>query len=171
MSTSPQPAWDLDSVATELLSCESDRRDREPFTDDWTDLDLGTAYQIQAETLRRRQARGETVVGIKLGLTSRAKQKRMGIDVPLVAWLTDAMVLPAGEPVPQAALIHPRVEPEIVFVMGDRLQGPGVTAAQALSAVAQVFGGAEVIDSRYRNLRFRLPDVVADNASTGAYVA
>ncbi|MBI4943777.1 MAG: 4-oxalocrotonate decarboxylase [Actinobacteria bacterium] len=163
-------AWDLDSVATELLACEDERRDREPFTDDWTDLDLDTAYAIQDETLRRRLARGERVVGVKLGLTSRAKQKRMGIDVPLVAWLTDAMVLPAGEPVPQGSLIHPRVEPEIVFVMRDRLQGPGVTAVQALAAVDRVHGGAEVIDSRYRDFRFRLPDVVADNASSGAYV-
>src|SRR5512135_3931849 len=114
-------SWDANSVATELLSCEAERRDREPFTDEWTDLDLARAYEIQAETLRRRQARGEKVVGIKLGLTSRAKQKRMGIDVPLVAWLTDAMVLPAGEPVPQASLIHPRIEPEIVFVLGERL--------------------------------------------------
>lgn len=168
--TTDTHTWDVDSVATELLACEGERRDREPFTDDWTDLDLATAYRIQDETLRRRLARGEQVVGIKLGLTSRAKQKRMGIDVPLVAWLTDAMVLPAGEPVPQDALIHPRIEPEIVFVMGDRLQGPGVTAAQALAAVSHVLGGAEVIDSRYREFRFTLPDVVADNASSGAYV-
>ena len=70
----------------------------------------------------------------------------MGVYAPFVAWLTDAMVLPAGEPVPQQALIHPRVEPEIVFVMRDRLEGPGVTAAQAMAAVGLVYGGAEIID-------------------------
>jgi 2-oxo-3-hexenedioate decarboxylase len=80
------------------------------------------------------------------------------------------MILPTGEPVPQAALIHPRVEPEIVFVMKERLEGPGVTAAQALCAVGSVFAGAEVIDSRYRDFRFALADVVADNASSGAFV-
>ena len=94
----------------------------------------------------------------------------MNISSPLVAWLTDAMVLPAGDPVPQHLLIHPRVEPEIVFVMKDRLAGPGVTAAQALAAVDRVHAGAEVIDSRYRDFRFTLPDVVADNASSGAFV-
>jgi 2-oxo-3-hexenedioate decarboxylase len=153
-----------------LLEAEANRIDRAPLTDEWTDLDLQTAYAIQDETLRRREERGETLVGVKLGLTSRAKQQRMKVASPLVAWLTDAMVLPAGDPVPQTSLIHPRVEPEIVFVMKDRLAGPGVTAARALAAVDRVYAGAEVIDSRYRDFRFTLPDVVADNASSGAFV-
>ncbi len=67
-------------------------------------------------------------------------------------------------------LIHPRVEPEIVFVMKNRLTGPGVTAAQALTAVEAVYAGAEVIDSRYRDFRFTLTDVIADNASSGSFV-
>jgi 2-oxo-3-hexenedioate decarboxylase len=163
-------AWTVDRAATALLEAEANRIDRAPLTDEWTDLDLQTAYAIQDETLRRREERGETLVGLKLGLTSRAKQQRMKVASPLVAWLTDAMVLPAGDPVPQTSLIHPRVEPEIVFVMRDRLAGPGVTAARALAAVDRVYAGAEVIDSRYRDFRFTLPDVVADNASSGVFV-
>lgn len=162
--------WDVDRAATELLGREDERRDGPPITDEWTDLDIETAYAVQDETLRRRLARGERLVGVKLGLTSRAKQQRMGIDEPLVAWLTDAMALPAGDPVPQDALIHPRVEPEIVFVMKAPLQGPGVTAAQAMAAVGSVHAGAEVIDSRYADFKFTMPDVVADNASSGAFV-
>ena len=125
--TAPAGGWDVDSVATELLRCEDERVDRPPFTDEWPDLDLDTGYRVQDLTLERRLARGERLVGVKLGLTSKAKQERMGVRVPLVAWLTDAMVLQPGAPVPQSRLIHPRVEPEIVFVMGERLQGPGVT--------------------------------------------
>ena len=162
--------WDVESVAAELLRCEDERRDRDPFTDEWPELDLETGYAVQDLVLEKRLARGETLIGVKLGLTSRAKQERMGVHVPLVAWLTDAMVLPAGVPVPQDALIHPRVEPEIVFVMADRLEGPGVSAATAMAAVGSVLGGAEVIDSRYRDFRFTAGDVVADNASSGAYV-
>ncbi len=162
--------WDVESVATELLACEDEGRDRPPFTDDWPELDLATGYEIQDLTLKRRLERGERLIGVKLGLTSRAKQQRMGVDTPFVAWLTDAMILPAGDPVPQDRLIHPRVEPEIVFVMGERLEGPGVTAAQALAAVDVVLGGAEVIDSRYRDFRFTAGDVAADNASSGAFV-
>lgn len=163
-------AWDVESVATELLACEDERRDRTKFTDEWPELDVATGYEIQDLTLQRRLDRGEKVVGIKLGLTSRAKQQRMGVETPFVAWLTDAMVLPAGDPVPQDKLIHPRIEPELVFVMGQRLEGPGVTAAQAMAAVDQVLGGAEVIDSRYTDFKFAAGDVIADNASSGAFV-
>ena len=162
--------WTLDRAASVLLEAEAAGTDRPPITDEWPGLDLATAYAVQDETLRRRQARGERLVGVKLGLTSRAKQQRMGIGSPLTAWLTDAMVLPAGAPVPRERLIHPRAEPEIVFLMGSRLAGPGVTAAAALAAVDAVYGGLEVIDSRYRDFRFTLPDVVADNASSGCFV-
>ncbi|MET8995355.1 fumarylacetoacetate hydrolase family protein [Amycolatopsis sp. NPDC004169] len=141
--------------------------ERAPLSAEWPDLDVDTAYAIQDEALRRRRARGETLIGVKLGLTSRAKQQRMGIDQPLLAWLTDAMVLPAGVPVPP--LIHPRAEPELVFVLGRRLAGPGVTAATALAAVDRVYGGIEVIDSRYADYRFTLPDAIADNGSSAYF--
>ena len=162
--------WTIGRAAAALLAAADARADREPLTAEWTGLDAGTAYAVQDETLRRRLGRGEQLVGVKLGLTSRAKQQRMHVSAPLTAWLTDAMVLPAGVPVPQDRLIHPRAEPEIVFVMRERLAGPGVTAATALAAVGAVYGGIEVIDSRYRDFRFTLADVVADNASSGCFV-
>lgn len=168
--SAPSGGWDVTSVAAELLRCEDEAIDRPPFSDEWADLDLATGYEIQDLNLHARLARGEKLIGIKLGLTSRAKQLRMGVHFPFVAWLTDAMVLPAGDPVTQSRLIHPRVEPEIVFVMGERLEGPGVSCAQAMSAVASVWGGAEVIDSRYRDFRFTAGDVAADNASSAAFV-
>jgi 2-oxo-3-hexenedioate decarboxylase len=163
-------SWDVSRAAVTLLEAEDSRTERGPITDDWPGLDLATAYAVQDEALRRRLDRGERVVGIKLGLTSRAKQERMGIAAPLTAWLTDAMMLPSGQPVPQDRLIHPRAEPEIVFVMKDRLAGPGMTAASALAAVGSVHGGIELIDSRYRDFRFTLPDVIADNASSGRFI-
>lgn len=170
MSWNSSTNGDILRAATALLEAESTRSDRAPLSDEWPGLDLETAYRIQDETLRRRLDRGEQIIGVKLGLTSRAKQIRMGISSPLVAWLTDAMMLPMGEPLPRDLLIHPRAEPEIVFVMSERLAGPGVTASQALGAVGGVYAGIEVIDSRYRDFRFTLPDVVADNASSGLFV-
>jgi 2-oxo-3-hexenedioate decarboxylase len=163
-------SWSVDRAATELLDAQDTPSARDPLTDEWHDLDLRMAYAIQDETLCRRIERGEHVVGVKLGLTSRAKQERMGISSPLVAWLTDAMTLPAGAPVPGGSLIHPRAEPELVFVMKETLRGPGVTAPRAMSAVGLVFAGIEIIDSRYRDFRFTLPDVVADNASSARYL-
>ena len=161
--------WDEKSVADELEACEKDRRDRDPFTDEWPDMSLDAAYRIQDEVLRRKTDAGEKVIGVKLGLTSRAKQQRMNVHAPLTGWLTDKMVLEAGVPVPQGELIHPRAEPEIVFVMGADLEGPGVTAATAMEAVDKVYAGLEIIDSRYANFRFTLTDVVADNASSAKF--
>jgi 2-oxo-3-hexenedioate decarboxylase len=168
--TSVSGPWTVERAADVLLEAEDSRAGISPITEQWPGLDLATAYAVQDETLRRRLARGERAVGIKLGLTSRAKQQQMNITSPLTAWLTDAMALPAGAAVPRDRLIHPRAEPEIVFVMRSRLAGPGVTAAAALAAVGSVCCGIEVIDSRYRDFRFTLPDVVADNASSGFFV-
>jgi len=162
--------WTVERTVDELIRRERERSDGGRITDEWPGLDLDTAYRAQDELLARKVAAGERVIGVKLGLTSAAKQRRMGIDAPLTGWLTHAMVLPAGAPVPMAETIHPRVEPEIVFTLGRRLAGPGVTAEDALAAVSEVRAGFEVIDSRYRDFSFALPDVVADNASSCRFV-
>jgi 2-oxo-3-hexenedioate decarboxylase len=157
-------------VVQELLDRETDRRDGGKVTEQFPGLDLPSAYEVQSELVRRRIASGEHAIGVKLGLTSRAKPLRMGIDSPLTAVLTDAMAIPTGVPLDTSELIHPRVEPEIVFVMGTRLSGPGVTAATAMAAVVSVHAGLEVIDSRFKDFKFDLPDVVADNASSARFV-
>lgn len=162
--------WTIDRAVNELLGREAGRRAGGRISDYWENLDLPTAYQVQDALVRRRIDSGEKIVGVKLGLTSRAKQQRMGIDSPLTAWLTDAMVLPEGAPAPLHELIHPRVEPEIDFVMGERLCGPGVTAATALAAVRSVHAGFEIIDSRFADFAFALTDVVADNASSSRFI-
>ena len=159
--------WNAARVADTLLSCERGRTPRTSIAAEWPGLDLHTAYIAQDIALADRRSNGEVVTGVKLGLTSRAKQQQMGVDEPSVAWLTDAMVLPAGLPVPADRLIHPRAEPEIAFVMGRRLAGPGVTAATALAAVDVILGAIEIIDSRYSGFKFTLADAVADNDSDG----
>lgn len=161
--------WGIRRAAETLLAAEADATARGPVTAEWPELDLATAYAVQDEALRLRRQRGETVIGVKLGLTSKAKQRRMGIDRPSLAWLTDAMVLPVGTPVPVERLIHPRVEPEIGFVMGSRLAGPGVTSATALAAVSHVFGAVEIIDSRFSGYSFTMADAVADNGSSALF--
>lgn len=161
--------WGIRRCAEVLLAAEREVRARGPVTQEWPELDLQTAYAVQDEALALRRRRGETLIGVKLGLTSKAKQRRMGIDRPSLAWLTDAMVLPAGEPLPLDRLIHPRVEPEIGFVVGRRLAGPGVTSSAALAAVSHVFGAVEIIDSRFSGYGFTVADAVADNGSSGLF--
>ena len=133
-------------------------------------LTLADGYAIQGELAARRVARGERIVGAKLGLTSRAKQAQMQVDEPVYGQLFSRGPHPANEPFVVGSLIHPRVEPEIVFVVGERLAGPGVTAGDVIAATRYVCAGLEIIDSRYRDFSFTAADVVADNTSEARIV-
>jgi 2-oxo-3-hexenedioate decarboxylase len=161
---------DVDRWAALLLEAERRAQPVSPITADEPGLSLDETYQIQDELIARKLASGQRVVGAKLGLTSRAKQQAMGVHEPLYAWLTDAMLLSFEEPLALGGLIHPRAEPEIAFHACERLAGPGVSAHDVLDATAWVAGAIEVIDSRYKDFRFTLPDVVADNASSARFV-
>ena len=161
---------DVAKWAEHLLEAEAERRAVPPITDAEPGITVDEGYEIQDELVRRRVTRGETVVGAKLGLTSRAKQEAMGVDEPVYGVLTDAMLLAAEQPLAIGGLIHPRAEPEIVFILAEDLAGPGVTLHDVLDATAAVCGGLEVIDSRYEDFRFTLPDVVADNTSAARFV-
>ncbi len=133
-------------------------------------LTLDDGYAVQDEVARRRLARGERVVGAKLGLTSPAKQQQMQVAEPVYGRLFSGGLHPANEPVRVDTLIHPRVEPEIVLIIGQRLAGPGVSAADVLAATDWVCCGLEVIDSRYADFSFTAADVVADNTSEAKVV-
>lgn len=129
------------------------------------ELSLAEAYAVQDALVAARVAAGDSVAGAKLGLTSKAKQQQMGVDEPAYGWVLGSSVLPPSGEVRLAELIHPRAEPEIVFVIGSELSGADVTADDVLDATERVVGGIEVIDSRYEAFKFTLPDVIADNTS------
>src|SRR5581483_206615 len=156
------------SMADQLFIAEREGKPIAPFTDEYPDLDLETAYAAADCLVAAHVDGGEKVVGAKLGLTSRAKQEAMGVPHPLYGWLTDAMALPSGE-VDAGRLIQPRVEPEIAFLLARDLAGP-VTVTEVLAATEAVFGAVDVLDSRYQDYRFALADVVADNASAARFV-
>ncbi|WP_420174657.1 2-keto-4-pentenoate hydratase [Luteococcus sp. OSA5] len=138
-------------------------------------LSLAQAYAVQAAIKQLRIERGETFLGPKLGFTSRAKMAQMGVDEVIVGFLTDRMQLAPGSTLSLAGLVHPRVEPELVFRLAhDVVAEPGEDAVslgrRLEDATDAVAAGLEVIDSRYRNFRFSLPDVVADNTSACRFV-
>jgi 2-oxo-3-hexenedioate decarboxylase len=130
---------------------------------------LEDAYKVQAALIGRRIKRGERRVGVKMGFTSRAKIAQMGISDMIWGRLTDRMVVEEGGAIDFAKYVHPRVEPEIAFLLGRPLEGL-VTAAEALEAVDAVAPAMEIIDSRYKDFKFSLEDVVADNASSAGFV-
>ncbi|MFE6819131.1 2-keto-4-pentenoate hydratase [Streptomyces sp. NPDC057677] len=127
--------------------------------------DTDEAYAVQEALVARRLARGERLTGFKLGFTSRAKMRQMGVSDLIHGRLTDRMAIPDGGRVDTSALIHPRVEPEVAFLLGDTLRPGG----DPLAAVAAVAPALEVIDSRYHGFRFSLPEVIADNTSAAGY--
>ena len=160
---------DAAQIAGELAAAERDRKARAPFTDEHPDLDVDTAYAAQWAGVEAKVAGGDPLAGAKLGLTSRAKQQVMKVDAPLHGWVTASMVLPYGEPVDLARFIHPRAEPEIAFLLARDVPAPA-TVTSVLGATEAVFAAVDILDSRYADFRFTLPDVVADNASAGAFL-
>ncbi|WP_327197026.1 2-keto-4-pentenoate hydratase [Sphingopyxis sp. Root1497] len=132
-------------------------------------LGVEDAYAVQARSMALRYARGERRVGIKMGMTSRAKMAQMGIEDMLWGRLTDAMLVEDGGTIDFPAFVHPRVEPEIAFLLGAPL-GENVTAMAARAALVGVAPALEIIDSRYENFKFSLTDVIADNSSSSAFV-
>ncbi|WP_340537842.1 2-keto-4-pentenoate hydratase [Nocardioides sp. GXZ039] len=138
----------------------------------WPELDLADAYAAQAALLDRRRGRGERGVGLKLGFTSEAKMRQMGVDELIVGRLTHTMEIPAGGSCSLDGLIHPRVEPEVAFRFEDGLDlaDPALDDPDALvAAVSHVAAALEIIDSRYDGFRFDLPRVVADNTSAARF--
>ncbi len=133
------------------------------------ELSIDDAYAIQAALLELHLANGDSLAGAKLGLTSAAKQEQMGVDEPVYGWVPAATVITDGV-APLAELIHPRCEPELVFVLGEDLAGPNVTGNDVLDATEKVVGGIEVIDSRFEAFSFTLTDVIADNTSAARVV-
>ena len=160
---------DAERIAAELAAAERERRELDPFTDDNPDLDVETAYTAQWAGVQAKLAAGDRLVGAKLGLTSKVKQRVMKVDAPLYGWVTSSMLGEYGEPVDLARFIHPRVEPEIAFLLGRDVETPA-TVTGVLAATESVFGAVDVLDSRYANFRFRLPDVIADNASAALFL-
>ena len=132
-------------------------------------MSLEDAYAIQRASIQRRVSRGARRVGVKMGFTSRAKMVQMGVSDVIWGRLSGDMLIEDGMAASFARFVHPRVEPEIAFVLKKPLGGD-VTAARAFASVEAVAPALEIIDSRYRDFKFTLPDVIADNASSSGFV-
>jgi 2-oxo-3-hexenedioate decarboxylase len=163
-----EPARQSATLAAELRLAAERRQPMMPLTQRFSALSAAWAYDIQQAGVETAVSRGDRVIGYKLGFTSAAKQAAMGIHEPIYGTLLASMRLDAATPVPLAALIHPKVEPEIAFVLRSRLAGPRVNAQDVLAATQSLHPALDVLDSRFQGFQFALPDVIADNAS-GAY--
>jgi 2-oxo-3-hexenedioate decarboxylase len=145
-------------------------REIPPLTQTHGELPMPDAYSVQAEGIRLRTARGERVVGMKMGFTSEAKRKQMNLHSPIYGVLTDRMQIPVGGAFRMQSSIHPKIEPEIAFRTARELRGR-ITREEALDACPVTMAAMEILDSRYVGFKyFSLPDVVADNSSSSMFV-
>lgn len=157
-------------AAAALRNAERSRVPIPPLTETWPGIDVYDAYAIQLIQVKAKLDEGATVQGMKVGLTSQAMQEMLGVDEPDFGHLLAGMFVLDGGSVPGAQFCAPRIEPEIAFVLGEQLQGPGITAADVLAATEAIVPALEIIDSRIEGWRIKLADTVADAASSARVV-
>ena len=161
----------ISELASHLEQAELNAQDVVKITDAHPDMDFDDAYAIQYAIRESKLARGQKFAGLKMGLTSRAKMNQMGVDTPIFGFLMDYMARGDGEEIRVDELIHPKIEPEIAFVTKADLSGPGCHIGDVLGATDFVVPAMEIIDSRYRDFKFDLKSVIADNTSSARFVA
>ena len=157
-------------LAADLAQAERSRVPMDPLTDGNPVIDVVDAYEIQLINIRQRVAEGARVIGHKVGLSSEAMQKMMGVDEPDYGHLLDEMAVFSDRPVPAANYLYPRVEVEVGFILADDLPGAGCTEDDVLAATAAFVPSIELIDTRIKDWKIKLCDTIADNASSAGWV-
>ncbi|SEP26078.1 2-keto-4-pentenoate hydratase [Amycolatopsis saalfeldensis] len=163
-------ASELKEAVARLERAHETREPIDPLVDAFPGATAEDAYRIQQELVRRWADAGDPVRGHKVGLASAAMQRQMGVDQPDYGHLTGSMFHLEHQPIPTTRFLQPRIEPEVAFVLGAPLRGPGVTVADAVRAVDFVLPSLEIVDSRIKDWRIALVDTIADNASSGGVV-
>ena len=159
---------DVPGKAKALYEARRTRVAIAPFTDEDPSLGMADGYAVQSELVRLILADGDRILGYKAGLTARPMQTMLGVDQPDYGPVLASTVYQDGDAIPMSRFIQPKVEAEIVLVLGERLHGPGVTVDAARRAVAGAAAAMEIVDSRFADWRIKLCDTVADMASNGA---
>ena len=154
----------------ELFEAWRDRFTVAPLLEREPEITLEDAYGIQLRYIERRLAAGESIVGKKIGVTSKPVQEFLGVFQPDFGQLTSEMVYREGETMDLGKLIQPKAEAELAFVLKHDLKGPGITAMDVIRATDYVSPCFEIVDSRITDWKIRIQDTVADNASCGVYV-
>ncbi|MEN2472168.1 2-oxopent-4-enoate hydratase [Burkholderia sp. GS2Y] len=157
----------IEHYGDELYDALINRKPVDPLTDRERDITIEDAYQIQLRMIQRRLDAGETIIGKKIGVTSKIVMEMLQVSQPDFGQMTSGMVYDEGKPIPVETMIAPRAEAELAFVLKRDLEGPGVTAADVLRATDCVMPCFEIVDSRIKDWKIKIQDTVADNASCG----
>ena len=157
----------IEHYGDELYNALITRTPVAPLTDREPGITLDDAYRIQLRMIQRRLDAGETIIGKKIGVTSKVVMDMLKVNQPDFGQMTSGMVFNEGEAIRVDSMIAPRAEAEVAFILKHDLEGPGVTAADVLRATECVLPCFEIVDSRIKDWKIKIQDTVADNASCG----
>jgi 2-keto-4-pentenoate hydratase len=160
----------IEAVADALMEAARTRTPRPPIREMLPANDAGAAYRVQATVTARAVADGRRIVGRKIGLTSVAVQKQLGVDQPDFGMLFHDMSFADGETIPWQRLLQPKVEAEVAIVFEGDLDREGLMLTDVIAAAAYALPAIEVVGSRIADWKIGLVDTIADNASSGVYV-
>lgn len=161
---------DISKWAQTLHKARLNKEPIEQISDKISEFKREDAYAIQEAGIGLRESDGEKLIGLKMGLTSEAKRKQMDLDSPLYGELTDKMEISNGSTYKLAPQIHPKIEPEVAFLISKELKGE-VTREEVLDATSEVYPCMEILDSRYKQFKyFSMEDVISDNSSSSHFI-
>jgi 2-keto-4-pentenoate hydratase len=160
----------IQDFAAQLAQAEATKVGIDPLIVSDPEITVDEAYYIQLENIKKKLEAGQKIVGKKIGLTSVAVQKMLGVDEPDYGHLLDTMVVENGGTIDTKNMLQPKVEGEIAFILKKDLKGPNVTAVDVIQATDYVVPALEIVDSRIQDWKISLRDTVSDNASSGLYV-
>lgn len=167
MTVSPQA---IQQAAQALAQARKSRRAIARVSETFGIAGLDAAYAVAEFNTRAQLESGRRIVGLKVGLTSKAVQQQLGVDQPDFGILFDDMEVLNGEDVPMTRLLQPKVEAEVAFVVGRDVEGSAPTYAEFLTCLSHALPAIEIVDSAIADWKITLVDTVADNASSGLYV-
>jgi 2-keto-4-pentenoate hydratase len=160
----------LHAAAAGLLDAYATGKPIRPLIETYPEATVEDSYRIQQEQVRTWVSGGAVIRGHKVGLASAAMQRQLGVNQPDYGHLIASMFHLEHQPIPAQTFIQPKIEPEIAFVLGRRLEGPGVTVADAVRAVEFALPALEIVDSRIQDWKISIVDTIADNASSGGVI-
>ncbi|KKK39093.1 4-oxalocrotonate decarboxylase [Mesobacillus campisalis] len=160
---------DLNVIANEIYRHQKSAKEMDKISIRYPSITIEDAYKIQEINMEKELQNSDQFVGWKMGLTSLAKQQSVGVNQPIYGRLLKSMEM-SNKKLSMEGLIHPRVEPELAFLMNKRLEGNNITEQEVWEATEGIMPALEIIDSRYKDFSFNLMDVVADNASSARFL-
>lgn len=167
---------EISAAALDLDEAERTRQQTGLMSLRFPQMTMDDAYAVQAAWVERKRAAGRTIIGWKIGLTSKAMQYALAIDTPDSGVLFDDMRFDAGSNIPKDRFIQPRIEAEIAFVMKADLKGPDVTVFDVLNATDYVVPALEILDTRILRVDPQtkkartIVDTISDNAANAGIV-